>query len=55
MPNLLTSSNVGSAIDNQGAANKEDLVTKGSTDLIAGPSYLQLDCLRECFTQGQVD
>ena len=35
VPDLLTSSNVGSAIDNQVADNKEDLVTRGSTDLIA--------------------
>ena len=55
VPDVVTSSNVGSAIDNQGADNKEDLVTKGSTDLIAGPSHLQLDCLRECFTQSEID
>ena len=55
VPDLLTSSNVGSAIDNQGAVDKEDLVTRGSTDLIAGPSHLQLDCLRECFTQSEID
>ena len=58
MPDLLTSSNVGSAIDSQGAVNKEDLVTKGSTDLIAGPNHLfyyQLDCLRKCTAQSEVD
>ena len=58
MPDILTSSNVGSAIDNQGAVIKEDVVTKGSTDLIAGPSHLfyyQLDCLRKCVTQSEAD
>ena len=50
VPDPLTSSIVGSAINNQDAVNKEDLVTKDSTDLIAGPSHLfyyQLDCLRK--------
>ena len=40
VPDLLTSSNVGSTIDNQVAVNKEGLVTKGATDLITGLSHL---------------
>ena len=58
MPDLLTSSNVGSTTDSQGAVNKEDLVTRGATDLIAGPNHLfyhQLDFPRKCVTQSEVD
>lgn len=39
VPNLLTSNNVGSTINSQTAVNEEDIVTKGDTDLIPGPSH----------------
>ena len=54
VPDLLTSDIMSSTIDTQGAVNKEDLVTKGVTDLIAGHSHLfshhieGVDCPRKC-------
>ena len=61
VPDLFTSSSVGSITDTQSTVNKEALVAKGATDLIAGPSHMfshhtaGIDCLKKGVTHNEVD
>ena len=62
VPNQLTCTNMGSTIDSQGAVNKEDLVTRGATDPIVGPSHLfshhicrECRLSRKCVIQSEFD